>query len=398
MRPHARHDVVSRCSDGSAPPLVPTTAPSLLILGTDTVLAAAPSTAVQLTHGCLAAGYEAVVPASWGDELVAARVLDRLRHTRGSVVQCSCPRVRERLSAHGGAIAQMIICTVPPAVAAAEYLRTLYAPTRPTITFAGSCPGGESPAIDTWLSPAELFASLVERGISIGDQATEFDALPADRRRFHSEPGGLPCRASLRQVDASVQCVEVESDDFVTIVGQHLLSSERALLDVSTVLGCACAGAVDGVRPAGARARVREHEPPRAPSPIVDHRVPVAIDADLPLRHSISLATAAASRSADESPPAPIAPPAAAEPARRRSPMGMPRPVFGAAPRSRSEGRPLPRAYIARRRSSPRGMRTIEPPAQAQAGPKPAGATGWLLVGVGVVAGAALVVLARLIL
>jgi hypothetical protein len=45
------------------------TSPSLVILGTDAVLAAAPATPVQLAHACLAAGYGAAVPASWGDEL-----------------------------------------------------------------------------------------------------------------------------------------------------------------------------------------------------------------------------------------------------------------------------------------------------------------------------------------
>ena len=44
------------------------TVPSVLILGTDAVLAAGPATPVQLVHACRAAGYDAVIPASWGDE------------------------------------------------------------------------------------------------------------------------------------------------------------------------------------------------------------------------------------------------------------------------------------------------------------------------------------------
>jgi hypothetical protein len=383
---------------------VSTTAPSLLILGTDTVLAATPATAVQLSHACLAAGFDAVVPASWGDELVAARVLERVQQRDGPVIQCSCPRVLERLAANGDAIEPMLICTVSPAAAAAEYLRAIYAPVHPTITFAGGCAGGASDGIDRWLPPAQLFAYLAERGVSATTQPTEFERLPPDRRRHHSEPGGTPSRAALQQVDASMRCIEVEASDFVMAVGQHLLSSERVLLDLAPALGCLCAGAAQGTSVIRARARVREHEPPRAPSPIVDHAVPVVLDAELPrIRRSApqpivasAIAEVALSASRSSAPIATVAPPPPpTEPPRRRSPTGLPRPVFGAAPRSsRPDGRALPRAYVARRRSSPRGMRTIP----GDGGESDGGLRGrlWWTVG-GVIAGAGLVILLRLL-
>ena len=385
-----------------------TTAPSLLILGTDTVLAATPATAVQLSHACLAAGFDAVIPASWGDELVAARVLERVQRSEGPVVQCSCPRVLERLGTNGDAIEPMLICTVSPAAAAAEYLRAIYAPTQPTITFAGGCAGGASDGIDQWLSPAQLFAYLAGRGVSTTMQPTEFERLPPDRRRHHSEPGGMPSRAALRQVDASMRCIEIDASDFVMAVGQHLLSPERVLVDLAPALGCACAGAADGTSVIGARARVREHEPPRAPSPVVDHAVPVVLDAELPRvrRHTPqpaaaapSEASAAAIAGAASVSTAPVAtaapPPPPPDPPRRRSPTGLPRPVFGAAPRSsRPDGRALPRAYVARRRSSPRGMRTI--PSDPAVGDPGIRSRLWWTVG-GIITGAGLVMLARLL-
>lgn len=347
-------------------------------------------------HACLAAGYEAVVPASWGDELVAARVVERIRQADGPALQCSCPRVVERLEAHGDVIRPMLICTVSPAVATAEYLRALYAPARPTITVAGGC-GGGSEAIDSWLSAAELFAALASRGIALRDQPTEFETLPPDRRRFHSEPGGLPSRATLRQLDPPVACVEIHTADFVTTVGQHLLSNEPVLLDVAAALGCSCAGAAAGVGAAGARARVREHEPPRAPSPIVDARIPVVLDADPPRRRELATVSAGPARqSAPLTPPAP-APAAPVEPLRRRSPPGLPRPVFGTAPRSsRTDGRALPRAYVARRRSSPEGMKRIDPALRASAQVVPL-RTRMLWIGGGIVGGVALMVLALLL-
>ena len=362
------------------------------------MLAAAPATAVQLTHACLAAGYEAVVPASWGDELVAARVLERAKETPGPALQCSCPLVAARLSAHGETIRDMVICTVAPVAAAAEYLRALYAPARPAIAFAGACAAGASDVIDTWMSPDELFTAFATRGISLRDQPTEFDTLPPDRRRFHSEPGGLPGRASLRQLDPARVGIEVHDSDFIMSVGQHLLGDEPVLLDVSVALGCACAGAAAGGAPAGARARVREHEPPRAPSPVVDHRIRVVLDATLPrpngaaVMASTTAGAAVVGSSTSRLPAADTGNPP--EPPRRRSPAGLPRPVFGTAPRnSRTDGRTLPRAYVARRRSSPRGVRRQE------AGRDPAGVPfrvrlAW--IGGGLIAGAVLVLLVLL--
>ncbi|MGH7638477.1 MAG: hypothetical protein ACREOK_12590 [Gemmatimonadaceae bacterium] len=52
-----------------------------------------------------------------------------------------------------------------------------------------------------------------------------------------------------------------------------------------------------------------------------------------------------------------VAAPQPLDGARRRSSTGASRSVLGAMPQSRSSGRQLPRAYVARRRSSPKGIR-----------------------------------------
>src|SRR5688500_20159116 len=99
----------------ASPPL------SVVILGTDIVLAAAPATPVQLAHACLAAGYGAVVPASWGDELIATECLRRTtRRGRDPVVCAVCPRVTDRLLARGGGLAQVAMALVSPPVATAR--------------------------------------------------------------------------------------------------------------------------------------------------------------------------------------------------------------------------------------------------------------------------------------
>src|SRR6187431_2071932 len=90
----------------AAPTSNPPTAPSkvsIAIIGTDAVLAAFPATPVQLAHACLRAGFANVIPASWGDELIASAVLHRLpEYGNGPAIQCSCPIVAHRLLTVGG--------------------------------------------------------------------------------------------------------------------------------------------------------------------------------------------------------------------------------------------------------------------------------------------------------
>lgn len=341
-------------------PLV--TLPSLLVLGTDVVLAAAPATQIQLAHACLAAGYRPIIPSSWGDELIAARVMERVGRTDTPIVQCSCPLVANRLAAHGDAIEPMTFFAVAPPVAAASYLRALYAPKVLRITFAGGCPSGSHPSIDDWISVAQLFAQFAEHGIDVSQQPTEFDSvLPPDRRRFYSDPGGIPTQLALDQLSRPVELVELTARDFAVELAQHLLSPSRTLIDVAPALGCACSGAVtaDGARLA--RARVRDMEPPRALSPVVDHAVPVAIEGV----SSNALAapalpvdlTAPAGHAVVPGGSAPQSVATTVEASPRRSPSGPSRAVLGTMPQSRRAGRQLPRAYVARRRSSPKGMR-----------------------------------------
>src|SRR3954470_23671018 len=90
----------------------------IVVLGTDALLAASPATPVQLAHACLKAGFANVIPASWGDELIAAAVLRRLPHFgSGPVIQCSCPIVANRLLTTGGDLRPVMVSLVPPPIA-----------------------------------------------------------------------------------------------------------------------------------------------------------------------------------------------------------------------------------------------------------------------------------------
>lgn len=363
---------------------VPTKAPSLLIVGADTLLAARPATPVQLAHAGAAAGFDAVIPSTWGDELIARRVLDRLLDADAPVVQCSCPLVARRFAAQADVLAGTLIHFVPPPVATARYLRTVYGARRIHVTFAGNCPIESAGDIDEQLSPKALLDMLVERGVYLTGQPTEFySVIPPDRRRHFSDPGGLPSRSMLEHLGAGGSDVtrappritELGSEDFVTELAQLLLAEGPALLDVSAALGCHCSGAAGGVRAADARGRIAALEPPRSPGPVVDHELPIELEATIsPPRRESTLDAVVASATVSHGPLAADTPEVAladgtategelgivAVETRRRSPVTTPRPVLGAIPLTRSErgaGRHLPRAYVARRRSSPPGMR-----------------------------------------
>jgi hypothetical protein len=361
----------------------------IVILGTDSLLAAAPATPVQLAHACLRAGFGNVVPASWGDELIAAAVLRQLpRFGNGPAIQCSCPIVAHRLLTTGGDLRPVMLALVSPPVALARYVRALSHPTRTRITYVGGCPGASDESIDIRMTPEALIAMLAERDIALEEQPRVFESIiPPDRRRFRSQPGGVPTAERLWTDAGARALVEIEGDDFVTEIAQQLLAGANVLVDASARLGCLCSGAVAGVPPHQARELVVALEPPRAASPVVDEQA--AIDLDLPLpaapRTPIEVTAVPGATPPASFPPVPngatagprISPPrdlpAPPEPRPPRPPTpGAARPVAGSMPVARdTEGRTLPRAYVARRRSpSPRAVplspSDAEPPGEAE--------------------------------
>jgi hypothetical protein len=258
--------------------------PAVVILGADAVLAAMPATAVQLLHACRAAGFDAAVPASWGDELVARECAYRAAE-RGDepAILCACPCVAERLVTDAGDLDRFLIPLVAPPVATARYLRALAGGRSLRLTFVGACPSGREPEFDQRFTPAAFLGWLAERGIVVAEQPTVFEGvLPPDRRRHYSLPGGFPTREALDEAGARRTVVEILSDDFAAELAERLLEGGRVLLDLSPRLGCSCSGAAEGVAPRAARPVLATLEPPRAPSPVVDHTLPVALERPLP--------------------------------------------------------------------------------------------------------------------
>ena len=342
---------------------------SVVVLGADAVLAALPATPVQLAHACLRAGYHTVVPASWGDELLATETLRQLRERgREPAVFCACPHVGNRLLGVGSDLAPFLVSLIPPPIATARYLRALSGDAPIRITYVGRCPSASDSSLDAQFSPMEFLATLTDRDISLRDQPMVFDALLSpDRRRSRSLPGGLPTPELLWTAGGGRTLVELDGDDpaMPAQLAQHLFAHDCVLLDLATSLGCACTGAISTVPPRGARAAVTALEPPRAPTPTVDTDVRVALTVPILITPRQPATAAPSEGSPAPEPGRTSQPPDGAESAaeqratpspRRRSPAIA---VMRHAPASlplttRVEGRPLPRAYVARRRPASR--------------------------------------------
>jgi hypothetical protein len=260
---------------------VPAT-PAIIILGSDALLAVRPATPGQLTNACYAAGYSAVIPASWGDELVAAGCLNQIgARGQDSVVLCSCPRVAERLRRVGNLAPHLLPMASPP-VLAARYLRARAGATGVHITYVGDCPGGSDPAIDRHATPPALLRSLAKRGIVPSEQSSDVDErLLRDARRFYSLPGGAPAPNWLYAEKRGYTLIEPTARDFLAEVAFRISEKERRVIDLAPRLGCACSGAVVGEPWTAARDAVAAMEPPRAVHEVLDHDVPLEMSAPI---------------------------------------------------------------------------------------------------------------------
>jgi hypothetical protein len=73
-------------SDGHVMPIY------VAILGTDAILAIRPVDPLQLTRACHAAGFDLVVPVSWGEELIASHLVERMAEAGATALVASAAR------------------------------------------------------------------------------------------------------------------------------------------------------------------------------------------------------------------------------------------------------------------------------------------------------------------
>lgn len=345
------------------PPNGPST-PTIAILGPDAVLAAAPATQAQLVAACLQLGFDAVVPASWGDELIAEATLRHLGSRREPVVLCACGAVHAMV-ARTPRLAGHALALVAPSVAAARYLRMLYTPARIRVVYLGECAGLSSGDVDAHRSAQWMLGALDAAGIE--PTAMPDESAPGHRRHL-SLAGGAPHPDALRRA-VRHQLVALASDDALTLATERVARGESVLIDLAPASGCGCAGGAGRSDP-DARAALAALEPPRSIGEVLSP----TIRPDLTLG-----ALRAAARRADVFPrplhevgerevsvptvPLEASPSAGAR--RRFRSSGMLRAIGALAPATRTgEGRTLPRAYLGYRSKR---QEDLEPAAEAGA-------------------------------
>ena len=245
---------------------------SIAILGNDAFLAASPSLPVQLMHAALAAGFNAVVPVSLGDELVAGETL-RLAQLKGRrpVVQCACPFAMAQLCRRAAAnLADAVIAVAPAVVALARALRS-ESGHAPHITYIGGCPGAQDPSIDLQVLPAPFLRGLQQKGIETSSQPDFFsDRIPADRRRFLSLPGGAPLPALIAGVLRRNAIALISHTNPMLAVADAMFDGGAAMIDPAGAYRCVCAGADQGLSVIDGRLAITQHEPPRATTPVIE--------------------------------------------------------------------------------------------------------------------------------
>ena len=244
---------------------------SIAILGNDAFLAASPSLPVQLMHAALAAGFNAVVPVSLGDELVAGETL-RLAQLRGRrpVVQCACPFAMAQLCREAANLADAVIAVAPAVVALARALRSDGGHT-PHITYIGACPGAQDPSIDLQVLPEPFLRGLQQKGIETSSQPDFFtDRIPADRRRFLSLPGGAPHPELIAGVLRRNAVALSSHTNPILAVADAMFDGGVAMIDPAGAYRCICAGADQGLSVADGRLAITQHEPARATTPVIE--------------------------------------------------------------------------------------------------------------------------------
>ena len=222
-------------------------------------------------QAALAAGFDAVVPVSLGDELVAGEIL-RLAQLRARrpVVQCACPFALAQLCKREANLADVTIAVAPAPVALARALR-LERHEVQHITYVGGCPGAQDPDIDLQIQPAAFLRGLSQKGIAIIAQPDVFtDRLPPDRRRFLSMPGGAP-RTDLVATLLRRNVVELNRQASPLLaVADAMFDGGATMIDPASAYRCLCAGSEHAPSAADGRLAITALEPSRSSTPIFD--------------------------------------------------------------------------------------------------------------------------------
>lgn len=259
---------------------------AILVLGTEAAVFFHPATYEQIVNACRALGFRQVYSSALGDELVAREYLKIWGSLDGgTVVRSTCPITVDYIRRRFPELLPVLAPVATPAAAAARYLRAAYGSEPVRIVFAG--PGGMGGAdgdadIDATITFQDLGSMLGTRGLDPLRMPRELTALPQERRRHLSMPGGLPLPMLAGERLNSLRVRRVRGLAEVAAVARAVADGEPlGFVDLTAWDGSLAHPSMGPAEELFVRKRIaRAVEPARAARPVLDETVPVDLRAE----------------------------------------------------------------------------------------------------------------------
>lgn len=262
------------------------TGQAILVLGSEAAVFFYPATFEQIVNACRALGFRQVYSSALGDELVAREYLKIWGSLDGgTVVRSTCPITVEYIRRRFPELLRVLAPVATPAAAAARYLRAAYGSEPVRIVFAGpsgvGAPEGED-GMDAAITFEDLASMFHARGLDPLRMSRELTALPQQRRRYLSVPGGLPLPMLAGERLNSLRVRRVRGLAGVAAVARAVADGEQlGFVDLTAWDGSLAHPSMGPAEELFARKRIAQAvEPRRAAHPVVDEGVAVDLRAD----------------------------------------------------------------------------------------------------------------------
>lgn len=259
---------------------------AVLILGTEADVFFHPAASEQLVNACRALGFRQVYSSALGDELVAREYLKIWGSLNGgTVVRSTCAITVDYIRRKLPELLEVLAPVATPAAAAARYLRAAYGREKVFIVYAGTggmaAPDGNGD-IDATLTLQDLASLLEHRGVEPLRMPRQLTALPQERRRHLSVPGGLPLPMLAEERLNSIRVRRVRGLGDVPAVARAVAEGQDlGFVDVMAWDGSLAHPSMGPQEELFVRRRIaRSAEPRRASRPVLDETVAVDLRAE----------------------------------------------------------------------------------------------------------------------
>jgi diguanylate cyclase (GGDEF)-like protein len=281
------HDAIRAVGDVAKAAALVEGGDAVLILAVEAAAHFYPYTPEQVVNACYRTGFRAVHRGILGDELVAEEYKRLWKDSEwGTLIRSTCPVVVERIQRAYPELVPYLAPFKTPLAAEAAYHRKMYG-IGVALVYAGVCLADSDAHVDAGLTFEELEDLLQQRGVVLEREPQHYRRIPSVRERYMSTPGGLPLPVLMEETHASRRFRKVRGLEGLDVLARAV-SSDRIDLGFVDILPCeGCLGHPLWGEPEKLfwrRQVVKETEPPRSLSPVVDPAVHVWLERAFELR------------------------------------------------------------------------------------------------------------------